>query len=332
MSRPRPLAYFILASVLFGGTFVAAKAGQAYIPPLLFVALRFDIAAAVLCVYAAAMFSREELLPRTRGDLAGILAAGVLAIGLANGLLFVGQGYVTSAVGSIVFSLVPIFSPLFAGLLLSDERLSAVGAVGTAVGLVGVALVIGIEPNNLSALTNGGTLIVLGGAISAALGGVLIRYAETTTPSTVRTAWALPISALMLHAMSGAAGESIASVSWTPAAVVALLYVGVLAGAVAYIAYFELLDEVGAIRTSVTFYVSPVVATLGGWLFLSESLSQQTFVGFAVIVVGFAIMEHGTVASALRRAVPSPSGSTPGGVVELRSGNRYVVAVDADGE
>ena len=36
---------------------------------------------------------------------------------------------------------------------------------------------------------------------------------------------------------------------------------------------------VGATRLSLVFYVSPVVATLGGWLLFGESLSAMTAVG-----------------------------------------------------
>ncbi|WP_224449767.1 DMT family transporter [Haloprofundus salilacus] len=290
MVEKRALAFFALASVFFGGVFVAAKAGQAYFPPLLFVALRFDVAAAVLLGYAAVTTAREDLLPRTRGDVAGILATGVLAIGLANGLLFVGQQYVSSAVGSIIFSLSPIFTPLLAAFLLSDERLSRRGTVGVLVGLLGVAFVVGVNPENLLGGGVVGKAIILGSAASAALGSVLIHRADGTLSSTVRTAWALPVSALMVHGMSLGAGESLSAVSWTPAAFAALVYVSVFAGAVAYIAYFGLLDQVGAIRASLVFYVSPVVATLGGWALLGESISLSTVAGFGVIFAGFAIL------------------------------------------
>lgn len=303
-STRRSVGLFLVASVFFGGTFVAARAGQADVPPLLLVAFRFDVAAVLLLGYAALTTPRSELVPRTRGDVAAILAAGIFAIGLSNGLLFVGQGYVTSAVGAIVFGLVPIFSPLLAGLLLTDERLSAPGAVGTVVGLVGVALVIGVHPGNLGIVVDGATTIVLAGAISAAFGSVLIRRASRsiTTSSTVRTAWALPISALLLHATSAAAGESVAAVDWSATAIVAIAYLGVFAGAVAYIAYFELLDAVGAIRSSLVFYASPAVATLGGWLLLSESLSSLAVVGFAVVVAGFAIASAGSLRPVLARS------------------------------
>ncbi len=156
-------AAFLAVSVLFGGTFVAAKAGLADIPPLLLVAVRFDLAALVLGGYVLCTHDVGELIPRTRGDIAGILAAGVFAIGLANGLLFLGQGSVTSGVGAILFALVPIFTPLFAGVLLSDEQLSATGAVGTLLGLVGVGMVIELTPATLRATLTGGAAIVLAG-------------------------------------------------------------------------------------------------------------------------------------------------------------------------
>jgi drug/metabolite transporter (DMT)-like permease len=290
MSTGRRLALFTLTSLLLGGTFVAAKAGLAYFPPVLFVALRFDIAAVVLLAYVAVTSSREALRPTSVHDVVGILATGVFVIGLANTLLFVGQQHVSSGVASIVFSLNPVLTPVFAMALLADERLSARGAVGLLVGLVGVGLVVQPDPTNLlggDALWKG---VVFAGAATAALGTVLVRWADSTLSSTVRTAWALPVSALLTHGLSAARGESIAAVAWTPAAVVALGYVGVLAGAVAYLAYFGLLDEVGPIRGNLVFYAVPVVATLGGAVLLGESISTVTLAGFATVFAGFAVL------------------------------------------
>jgi drug/metabolite transporter (DMT)-like permease len=286
----RQLALFVAASVLLGGTFVSAKAGLPYFPPLLFVALRFDVAAVVLLAVVAVTRSRAELLPRTRGDLVAIFATGVLVVGLANALLFVGQQHVSSSVAAVLFSLNPILTPVFAMLLLSDERLSGRGAVGLIVGLVGVALVVGLDPANL---LGGGARwkgVVFAGAVVGALGTVVIRAVDTTLSSTVRTAWALPASAFVTHTLSLLAGESPAAISWTPTAVVSLAYVSVLAGAVAYIAYFGLLEEVGPIRGNLVFYASPVVATAGGAVLLGETVSSSTVVGFLTVFAGFAVL------------------------------------------
>ncbi|WP_435066912.1 DMT family transporter [Haloplanus sp. C73] len=285
----RSLGAFVVASVLFGGTFVAVKAGLAYFPPLLFVALRFDIAAVALLVYAAATTPRGQLLPRTPRDLAGVLATGVLAIGVTNALLFVGQGYTTSAVAAIVFSLNPILTPVFAALVLADERLSRRGLVGMALGFVGVALVVNPDPATLFDLGIG-KAILLAGAVTGALGSVLIRWAGGSLSSTVRTAWGLPFAALLCHYLSWTAGESARAITWNAEAIAALAYVGLLAGAVAYVAYFGLIDTAGAIRANLVFYAVPVVTALGGWALLGEVVSQLAVGGFVTIFVGFAVL------------------------------------------
>ncbi|MFC6824901.1 DMT family transporter [Halopelagius fulvigenes] len=303
MADRRTLAFFALTSLLFGGTFVAAKAGLGYFPPLLFVALRFDVAAVALASYAILTTSRDGLLPRTRGDAVGILSTGVLAIGLTNALLFVGQQYATSAVASIVFSLNPVLTPVFAAALLSDERLSARGVAGMILALVGVGLVVNPDPANL--LAGGfGKAILLAGAVAGALGSVLIRWADGGLSSTVRTAWGLPFAAVLCHLLSWSAGESAAAISWTPTAVLALAYVGIFAGAVAYITYFGLIDETGAIRANLVFYVVPVVATLGGAAFLGEAIPLSALAGFGVIFAGFAVLGSESVdADGLRAKV-----------------------------
>ncbi|WP_251343336.1 DMT family transporter [Haloplanus halophilus] len=299
----RSLAAFAVAGLLFGGTFVAVKAGLAYFPPLLFVALRFDVAAVALLGYAALTADREDLLPRTWRDAAGILATGVFAIGLTNALLFVGQQHTTSAVAAIVFSLNPILTPLFASLLLADERLSLRGVAGMALGFVGVALVVNPDPATL--MTGGvGKAILFAGAVLGALGSVLIRWSGGGLPSTVRTAWGLPFAALSCHLFSLWAGESPGSITWAPEAVAALAYVGVLAGAVAYIAYFGLLDAAGAIRANLVFYLVPVVAAVGGWALLGEHISTFAVVGFLTIFAGFAVIGSESVdLPTLRRRV-----------------------------
>lgn len=289
MISRRALALAAVASVLLGGTFVGAKAGLAYLPPLLFVALRFDIAAVVLLGYVLVTRSRGELLPQTRGDVLGILSTGLFALGLSNVFIFVGQQSATSAVAAIIFSLNPILTPVFAALLLSDEQLSARGGLGMIIGLLGVALVVSPDPAML--LSGGiGKLVLFAGAISAALGSVLIRWSGGGLSSTVRTTWALPVAAALCHALSVGTGESAATAVWSPMAIAALLYVGIFAGALAYIAYFGLLDATGAIQANLVFYVVPVVSTLGGWALLGETITSTAVVGFLTIFTGFAVL------------------------------------------
>jgi drug/metabolite transporter (DMT)-like permease len=299
----RTLALFLTAAVLFGGTFVATKAGLAYLPPLFFVAVRFDIGAVVLASYAAVSMSRSELRPRTVGDVVGIAATGLLVIGFTNALLFVGQQYATSGVAAIVFSLNPILTPIFAAVLLTDERLSVRAGVGMALGLAGVALV--ANPASGGAISGPGVGILFGGAVTSALGAVVIRWSETALSSTARTVWGVPLAAVLSHLLSLGAGESLSGVSATPTAVGALVYVGVFSGALAYLAYFAVIDTAGPTRANLVFYLIPIVSTLGGWLLLGETLSGLTIVGFAVVLSGFLLIGSEAIVGAAREYIYS---------------------------
>ncbi|WP_434521105.1 DMT family transporter [Halorubrum sp. AS12] len=289
MFTRRSALLFVVSALLFGGTFVAAKTGLAHLPPLFFVAVRFDIGAVVLVVFAMTHLSRAELRPRTVGDVAGILATGGLVIGLTNALLFVGQQYVTSGVAAVIFSLNPILTPVFAGLLLTNSRLSRRAVVGMGVGLLGVILVANPSP---SAILGGGLGVPLlfAAAVTSAFGAVAIRRADATLSSTARTVWGVPLAAVLSHVLSVGAGESVASLSVPPVAVAALLYVGVFSGAIAYLAYFALIDETDATRANLLFYFVPIVSAVGGWALLGETLSVLSLAGFGVIFVGFLLV------------------------------------------
>lgn len=305
MFSRRTAVLFAVSAVLFGGTFIAAKAGLAYFPPLFFVAVRFDIGALVLAVFAATTLSKAELRPRTAGDALGIFATGVLVVGLTNALLFLGQQHVTSGVAAVVFSLNPILTPVFAAVILSDGRLSVRGAAGMGLGLLGVALVANPDP---SALLGGGLGVPLlfGAAVTSALGAVVIRRADATLSSTARTVWGVPLAALLSHALSLGAGETVPGPSVPPVALAALLYVGVFSGAIAYLAYFALIDETDATRANLLFYFVPVVSAVGGWALLGEAISTLSLIGFGVIFAGFLLVSglSPTPPRVLRRAIP----------------------------
>jgi len=287
----RASTLFAVAAVLFGGTFVAAKTGLAHLPPLLFLAVRFDIGAVVLVGFAAATRSRRELRPRTMSDVAGILATGVLVIGLTNALLFVGQQYVSSGVAAVIFSLNPVLTPVFAGLLCRNDRLSSRGVIGMGLGLVGVTLVAAPSP---SALLGGGVgvLLLFAAAVTSAFGAVAIRRADATLSSTARTVWGVPLAAVMAHGLSLGAGESVTLASVPLEALAALAYVGVFSGAIAYLAYFALIDETDATRANLLFYFVPVVSAVGGWAVLGETLSMLSVAGFGVIFAGFVLVSE----------------------------------------
>jgi drug/metabolite transporter (DMT)-like permease len=306
MSSRGTLTLFGAASVCLGTSFVAIKAGLATIPPVLFAAIRFDVAAVLLLAFVAVAY--DSWLPRTRGDVLGIVTSAVFVVAINNALLFVGQQYTASGAAAIMYSLMPVVSPVFAYVLLGD-RIARWDVAGILLGLVGVVVIVQPSPDQLGSGTFGQSLVVVA-ALSVSLGSVLLQRVHSRLATLPLSAWAMLVGALGLHATSLALGESVAAVPWTAETLAAVGYVGVPGTAVAYGAYFLLIADAGPVRANLVSYAVPAVASVTAWLLLGERLAATTFVGFGVILVGFAVLQRrqlGSEVDRLRRVVESES-------------------------
>ncbi|MGM0604061.1 MAG: DMT family transporter [Halobacteriota archaeon] len=289
LKRHRNILLFVLLSILWGTSFAAIAVGLEALPPLLFAALRYDIAGVLLLGYA--LLATDQWRPRGREEWTLVTIGGLLVVGVHYALLFTGQTYVTSGVAAIVMSTSPILTPLFAWLLLPDERLGVPGVIGVFFGLVGVALVAAPEPHVVDGTAVGVALLVLSAA-SFAVGAVFVKRHPARMPIVPSQAWMMLIGAASLHASSLLFGEAqFGSVSWTPAVLASLSYLAIGASSIGLVVYFDLLNRIGAIETSLVNYVVPAVAALFGWVLLSESVTGDTIAGFAVIVVGFGFLK-----------------------------------------
>ena len=202
MSRARDLALFLVLAAVWGSAFMAIKAGLAYFPPVLFAALRYDVAGVVMLAYAA--YAVDDPVPRGRDEWAVVAVGATLIIAGYHAFLFVGESdpAVTSAVAAVIVSLSPVLTTVFARAFLPSERLTAVGVIGLLVGLVGAVVLAAPDPANL---TGGGTVakfLVLLAAASFALGSVLTRASDADLPIETMEAWSMVLGALLMHLLS----------------------------------------------------------------------------------------------------------------------------------
>ena len=299
MSRYRNAALFCLLALFWGGSFVAIEVGLDYYPPVLYAAYRFDVAALALISYV--LLTQDGPFPRTRGDLAAIGFSGGLSVAANNALLFVGQQYTTSGIASITYSLVPIATAAVAAAWIGGSDLDARGALGVVLAFVGVGLVAQPDPANLAGGVTIGVGLISVGVIAVAVGSVGLRTVETTFSSVALTGWAMLFGALLIHGFSLGLGEPQRLPSTALPAIAALLFLGVLASAVAYVIYFTLLDRLGPFEINLVSYVVPVVATVTGAVLLAEPVTALTVAGFAVIVVGFGLLKRHAIASGVPR-------------------------------
>ena len=300
MTSYRNGALFLTLAALWGSAFMAIKAGLAYFPPVLFAAIRYDIAGVVMFGYAVVATDRWR--PRTRREWGAVVTGATLLIASYHAFLFVGEQGTTSAAAAVIVSLSPVLTTGFARALLPGERLTLIGTVGLLCGLAGVVVIARPDPSNLLTASVLSKALVLVATISFALGSVLTQRLDAALPIETMEAWSMLGGALLLHAVSLALpAESLAAIQWTTEAVAALAYLSIAASAVGFLLYFDLLDRLGSIEINLVSYVAPVFAALAGFLFLEEVIDAYTVLGFCVIVIGFTLVKRDAIRAELPR-------------------------------
>ncbi|MFB6284699.1 MAG: DMT family transporter [Halobacteria archaeon] len=280
---------FLFLAAIWGPAYTAIKVGLEHLPPVFFAALRYDVAAVLMVTYC--ILAVDYWRPTTYRDILTVVTSGVLIIAGYNAFLFTGEQGTSSATAAIIVTLVPVLTTVFASVLLRDEGLSLDGWIGLAVAFGGVTLIIGpSEVGGGSGLLYPGLILIA--SISISTGTVLTRFIGTTIPNETMTAWSMLVGAVVLHATSFVTGESVAPGSLPLDIIYPLLYLGVVASALAFVIYFSLLERVGAIEINMVAYAAPVFASLTGFILLGEQPTLFTFGGYFLIFVGFIFVQN----------------------------------------
>lgn len=285
----RTSVLFVLLAILWGGSFVAIEVGLHYFPPLSFAGLRYAAAGALILGYAVVAADRWR--PADRDEWLTVGVVGGFIIAGHHAFLYLGEQYVSGAIAAVVVSLSPVLTVAFAAVLL-DERLAPVEGVGFALGVLGVAVVAGLDPANMLSTSVVGVGLVLLATVSFALGGVLTRPFRSDLPLAAMQGWAMVSGAGALLAVGALRGESMAAVRWTTTAVGSLAYLTLLSGVIAFGVYFLLLDRVGPTQLNLVGYLEPVTAAVFGWLLLGDLVDGATVAGFGAIFLGFALVKR----------------------------------------
>lgn len=299
MSRYRNLALFLLLAAVWGSAFMAIKAGLAFFPPVLFAAIRYDVAGVLMLGYVA--LTTRHWRPVGVAEWKLVAVGATLLIAGYHAFLFVGEQYTTSAAAAVIVSLSPVLTTGFARALLPGDRLTAFGLLGLLVGLVGVVVLANPDPSNLLGGNAVGEFLVFLAALSFALGSVLTTYLDASMPIQTMETWSMIGGALVMHLISLGIGEQAGAVAWTTEGIAALAYLSIVSSAVGFLVYFDLLDRLGPVEINLVSYVTPAWAALAGWLVLGETLDVGTVVGFAIIFIGFWLLKREALAAEIRK-------------------------------
>jgi len=293
---------FAAMSFLWGIPYLFIKvAVDAGLSPAFVSWSRVLLAAAVLLALAA----RAGLLSGLRGRWRWLAAYAVLEIAIPFPLIAAGEQHIDSSLAAIIIAAAPLLVAVLAIRFDASERVRGRRLVGLLVGFSGVVALVGLDVAGSSAELLG-TLAVLVAAVGYAAGPMTLRAKLSDLDPRATMGASLAIATVLLTPLT--------AVSWPSEmpptdAVIAIVVLGLLCTAAAFVVFGLLIAEVGAGRALVITYVNPVVAVALGMAVLGERPGAGAIVGLLLILVGSWLATGGRLPPGLARALPRAGGS-----------------------
>jgi len=295
---------FLGVSAIWGASYLQIKIALDGFDASMVVFGRVALAAAILYLAVRALEDGERAFAFVRRHPDRIAVLGFLTVALPFMLISYGETEISSALTGILVAPGPLFVALFAPFLDPTEKVDRRGAIGLLVGFAGVILLLGVDAvHDLGEFL--GALAVIGAACSYGLGAMYAKskLAGAGVPPLVMSLFACVAASLMVLPVAAATLPGTSADLGEIAAVVSL---GVIGTALAFVLYYSLISEMGAGRASLVGYMIPPTAVAYGALLLDETVTAVSIAGLVLILGGVALAGRERAAEVEEGAPPPP--------------------------
>lgn len=281
---PRQLAMFLGVSAIWGASYLQIKIALDGLDASMIVFGRVALAAAILYLAVRSLEDHERAFRFVRRHPGRVVTLGLLGVTIPFMLITYGETQISSGLTGILVAPGPLFVALFAPFLDPSERVDRWGATGLLIGFAGVVLLVGIDaigdPGEFL-----GAIAVLGAALSYGLGAMYAKnkFSGAGVPPLVISLFTCLVASVVVAPIAFATLPGSSPDLGEIAAVVSL---GVVGTALAFVLYFSLIAETGAGRASLIGYMIPPVALVFGALLLDEEVTAAAIAGLVLILIG----------------------------------------------
>jgi drug/metabolite transporter (DMT)-like permease len=227
----------------------------------------------------------------------------VISTALPFWLIAWGQTHIDSGIAAIGNAAMPIFVALLAIRFAQHERVTGFRAFGIALGIVGVGVLVGVNPEG-GWWGVVGTLAVVLAAVSYAAGSLYSQHKLGNTSNLLVSTASAFWGTLVILPFGIAQGPS-ALPGWE--ALVAVAVLGLFGTALGLMMYLSMLEKHGSSRASLVVYLLPPTALFYGAVFLDEPLRLTAIVGLTLILAGVAIGSGLVRPLRRQQALPAPT-------------------------
>jgi len=287
-SRLAVLVPFAIVTLIWGSTWLVIRGQLGVVPPGWSVCYRFSIAAVTMLAYTLARGERIRLDARGWGFAAML---GLFQFCLNFNFIYRAEQHVTSGLVAVVFALLLLPNAVF-GRVLLGQKLGRQLLLGSAVAVAGIVLLFiretRVDPHGpAEALT--GIALTLAGTLAASVGNVMQgTQAAKRYPMMPMVAASMLLGAIINGGFAWISYGPPVIVT-TPAYLLATLYLGMVASALAFPLYYGVIRVIGPAKASYSSVLVPVIAMTLSTLFEGYRWSTLSMAGGALVIVGLLI-------------------------------------------
>ena len=282
------IAWILLFALGFvwGGTFFCAEILLLTMSPFHIVFFRVSIAAVAMLVF---IHARGKRLPADPGSWLRFAVMGLFNNALPFSCIVFGQQFITGGLASILNSSTAFIAVIMSGIVFHDERVTAPRLLGTMLGILGVAVTMGIGHLSNLSLASIGQLLIIAASTSYAVASIFGRL-QVNAHGVQVTATGMLITSAVWMLLLSLWVEGVPVLALDSVSVLAMLAYAIPCTSLAYILYFALLREAGSANTMLVTIVIPPFALLLDALAIGELVKPREVLGFLIIALGLLIL------------------------------------------
>ena len=272
----RGAVLFAALSLIWGTPYLLIKIGVESLAPGVVVFGRLAVALVILLPIVLWQGQWRDL----RGHWRWVLIFAAVEMMVPWLLLSFAEQHITSSLAGLLIATVPMATAVILWARGLDQHFTGVRRLGLVIGFLGVAAIVGLDFAGSSWLAGVAMLIVV---IGYSLGAIIIDHKLADAPSLPAITAAIGVAALVYAPIAWVSRPttSVTASSW-----LAVLLLGLIPTALAFISFFALIAEVGAARSTLVTYLNPAVAVVLGIVILGEPLTAGLVIGFPLVLVG----------------------------------------------